>query len=319
MWEALADRVVYGLLAMEAGRAAGALHFFLHETLKIGFLLLVVTHLMGLVQHAFPLERVRAAIADGRFRGFEHLAASSFGAVTPFCSCSSIPLFIGFLQGGIPLGVTFSFLITSPLVNEVALALFLGMFGWKVTLVYAVSGIALGTALGFALGRLGLERWVEAWVWDLAAPAGGGPAPASRLRGRELLRAVSRDAFSIFGKIGPYVVAGVGVGAAVHGYVPTGFFERWLSTTNPFAVPAAVLAAVPLYANAAGVIPIMEPLVDKGVPLGTALAFMMAVVGLSLPEAMILKKVMRPRLLATFFGSVAVSIVALGYGFNAIL
>lgn len=319
MWEALADRVVYDLLAMEAGRAAEALHFFLHETLKIGFLLLVVTHLMGLVQRLFPVERVRDAIASGRFRGFEHLAASSFGAVTPFCSCSSIPLFIGFLQGGIPLGVTFSFLITSPLVNEVALALFLGMFGWKVTLVYAVSGIVLGTALGFALGKAGLEPWVESWVWDLAGSSGGGSSPGEVPRGGELVRAVSRDALSIVGKIGPYVVAGVAIGAAVHGWVPTGFFDRWLSTTNPLAVPMAVLVAVPMYANAAGVIPIVEPLVDKGVPLGTALAFMMAVVGLSLPEAMILKKVMRPRLLATFFGSVAISIVTLGYVFNAVM
>lgn len=319
MWEALADRVVYDLLAMEAGRVAEALHFFLHETLKIGFLLLVVTHLMGLVQRLFPVERVRDAIASGRFRGFEHLAASSFGAVTPFCSCSSIPLFIGFLQGGIPLGVTFSFLITSPLVNEVALALFLGMFGWKVTLVYAVSGIVLGTALGFALGKAGLEPWVESWVWDVAGSSGGGSSPGKVPRGGELVRAVSRDALSIVGKIGPYVVAGVAIGAAVHGWVPTGFFDRWLSTANPLAVPMAVLVAVPMYANAAGVIPIVEPLVDKGVPLGTALAFMMAVVGLSLPEAMILKKVMRPRLLATFFGSVAISIVTLGYVFNAVM
>lgn len=319
MWDALADWIVYGVLAMDPGRGAEALHFFLHETLKIGFLLVVVTHLMGLVQRLFPLERVRAAIASGRLRGFEHLAASSFGAVTPFCSCSSIPLFIGFLQGGIPLGVTFSFLITSPLVNEVALALFLGMFGWKVTLVYAVSGIALGTTLGFALGKLGLERWVEGWVWELSGASGADLAQATASRGRAMLRAVSRDALSIVRKVGPYVMAGVAVGAAVHGYVPTGFFERWLSTANPFAVPVAVLAAVPLYANASGVIPIVEPMVDKGVPLGTALAFMMAVVGLSLPEAMILKKVMRPRLLATFFGSVAISIVSLGYLFNAVL
>ena len=320
MWEWLADQLVHGLLDLEAGaRTAQALHFFVHEVLKIGFLLVVVTHLMGLVNALLPVERVREVIASGRLRGGENLAASTFGAVTPFCSCSSIPLFIGFLQGGIPLGVTFSFLITSPLVNEVAVAIFLGTFGWKVTVLYAASGILLGTVLGAVLGRFDLERFVEEWVRDAAARSssasrdGGSPAPWP-----DLLRRVSADAMEITRGVAPYVVAGVAVGAAVHGWVPAGMFDAWLGEGNPLAVPAAVLAAVPMYAGASGVIPIIEALVAKGIPLGTALAFMMGVVGLSLPEALMLKKVMRPRLLATFFGSVAACIVLVGYGFNAV-
>lgn len=318
MWESFADWFVYGVLSLDAASHwSQALHFFLYETLKIGFLLLIITHLMGLINAYFPIERVRAVIASGRLRGGEHLVASGFGAVTPFCSCSSIPLFIGFLQGGIPLGVTFSFLITSPLVNEVALALFLGMFGWKVTLVYAVSGIVLGTVLGWLLGRLGLEQHVEEWVWQIArqrVEAAGEERPPLR----EQAPVVVREAFGIMKRITPYVLAGIGIGALIHGFVPTGFFEQHISESNPLAVPLSVVLAVPMYANASAVIPVMQALVVKGIPLGTAMAFMMAVVGLSLPEAMMLKKVMRVRLLGTFFGAVAASIVLLGYVFNVV-
>lgn len=330
MFDALADFLVHGLLDLEpAARSTQALHFFVQEVTKIGFLLVVVTHLMGLVNAWLPVERVREVIASGRLRGAEHLAASSFGAVTPFCSCSSIPLFIGFLQGGIPLGVAFSFLIASPLVNEVALAIFLGTFGWKVTVVYASAGILLGTGLGWVLGRAGLEEQVETWVRERddtgscrageSGPEGEGCGePARPPSWRPLLREVSEEALDITASVAPYVAAGVAVGAAVHGWVPAGVFDAWMGEGNPLAVPVAVVAAVPLYAGASGVIPVMEALVAKGIPLGTALAFMMAVVGLSLPEALMLKKVMRPRLLATFFGSVAGCIVVLGYGFNLV-
>ena len=317
MWESFADWFVYGALDLEASSWSAVLHFFLYETLKIGFLLLVITHLMGLVNAYFPIERVRRLIASGRLRGSEHLVASSFGAVTPFCSCSSIPLFIGFLQGGIPLGVTFSFLITSPLINEVALALFLGMFGWKVTLVYAASGILLGTVLGWLLGRLGLERHVEEWVWQVAQQRIE-TAGVARPKLREHGRSINREALGILKRIGPYVLAGIGVGAFIHGFVPTGFFERYISETNPLAVPLSVVLAVPMYASASGVLPVVQALVSKGIPLGTAMAFMMGVVGLSLPEAMMLKKVMRVRLLGAFFGAVALSIILLGYTFNLI-
>lgn len=318
MFESFADWVVYGLLGLQPKPWGAVGHFFLYETLKIGVLLLVITHLMGLVNAYFPVERVRRLIASGRLRGGEHLVASVFGAVTPFCSCSSIPLFIGFLQGGIPLGVTFSFLITSPLVNEVALALFLGMFGWKVTLVYAMSGILLGTLLGWLLGKLGLERHVEEWVWEIAREHVGGVEAGQRPTLREQVPAITREAFGIMRRIGPYVLAGIALGAFIHGFVPTGFFEQYISETNPLAVPLSVVLAVPMYASASGIIPVVQALVAKGIPLGTAMAFMMAVVGLSLPEAMILKKVMRARLLGTFFGTVALSIVVLGYVFNLV-
>lgn len=319
MFESFADWTVYSLLGLDAAsHGAQALTFFIYESLKIGLLLLIITHLMGLINAYFPVERVRELIASGRLRGGEHLVASAFGAATPFCSCSSIPLFIGFLQGGIPLGVTFSFLITSPLVNEVALALFLGMFGWKVTLAYAASGILLGTALGWLLGRLGLERHVEEWVWDIARQRVEATGTGQRPALREQALAVMREAVGIMKRIGPYVVAGIAVGAFIHGFVPTGFFEGYISESNPLAVPLSVVLAVPMYASASGVIPVVQALVAKGIPLGTAMAFMMAVVGLSLPEAMMLKKVMRVRLLGTFFGTVALSIILLGYTFNVI-
>jgi len=319
MLESLADGLVYGLAGLsESSHWGKSLHFFVYETVKIGLLLVVVTHLMGLINAYLPVERVREWIASGRLRGSEHLVASGFGAVTPFCSCSSIPLFIGFLQGGIPLGVTLSFLITSPLVNEVALALFIGLFGWQVTLLYAASGILLGTVLGWGLGRLGLGRFVEDWVWEIAEQS----ADESEADDRSLwerLPSVSREATGIVTDIAPYVLAGLAIGAGIHGFVPTGFFEQYLSGGNPLAVPLSVVLAVPMYANASGIIPVVQALVAKGIPLGTAMAFMMAVVGLSLPEAMMLKKAMQTRLLATFFGTVGVSIVALGYLFNWVL
>jgi hypothetical protein len=209
-------------------------------------------------------------------------------------------------------------LITSPLVNEVALALFIGLFGWKVTLIYAGSGILLGTVLGWGLGRAGLGRYVEDWVWEIAQDRADGDGPGRKPL-REQLPAISREAMEIVTGIAPYVLAGLAVGAGIHGYVPTGFFQEYLAGGNPFAVPLSVVLAIPMYANASGILPVVQALVAKGIPLGTAIAFMMGVVGLSLPEAMMLKKVMQPRLLATFFATVGVSIVALGYLFNAVL
>jgi hypothetical protein len=317
--DVLVDELVFDLFGLAEGSPWGeAFHYFVSDVIVIGALLIVVTHVMGLINAYLPVERVRTWIASGRLRGSEHLVASGFGAVTPFCSCSSIPLFLGFLQGGIPLGVTLSFLITSPLVNEVALALFLGFFGWKVTLLYAASGILLGTVLGWGLGRLGLGAWVEDWVWEIANDQGRKEAE-ERQSLWDQLPSISREAMDIVRGVAPYVLAGLVVGAAIHGFVPVGFFEQYLSGEGLLAVPASVAVAVPMYANAAGVLPVVESLVTKGIPLGTALAFMMAVVGLSLPEAMMLKKVMKTRLLATFFGSVAVSIVGLGYFFNWVL
>ena len=318
MFEAFTDWLIYAVAGVpEATHWGKSIHFFVYETLKIGFLLLLVTHLMGLINAYFPVERVRELIASGRLRGTEHLVASGFGAVTPFCSCSSIPLFIGFLQGGIPLGVTLSFLITSPLVNEVALALFISLFGWKVTLIYAASGILLGTVLGWGLGRAGLGEYVEDWVWELAQEKTDA-GQTERRSFWERVPDISREAMDIVTGIAPYVLAGLAIGAGIHGYVPTGFFQEHLAGNSFFAVPLSVSLAIPMYANASGILPVVQALVAKGIPLGTAIAFMMGVVGLSLPEAMMLKKVMQPRLLATFFGTVGLSIIGLGYLFNVV-
>ena len=319
MLDAFVDGLVFDIMGLAEGSSWGAaVHFFVYDAIVVGTLLLAVTHVMGLINAYLPVERVRGWIASGRLRGGEYLAASGLGAVTPFCSCSSIPLFIGFLQGGLPLGITLSFLITSPLVNEVALALFIGLFGWKVALLYAASGILLGTGLGWVLGRLGMGRYVEDWVWEVAQQQGSEDGMATPSL-RERLSGVVSEAMDIVTGVAPYVAAGLAAGALIHGFVPVGFVEQSLSGHDLLAVPLSVVVAVPMYANAAGILPVVESLVTKGIPLGTALAFMMAVVGLSLPEAMMLKKVMKTRLLATFFGSVAVSIVGLGYLFNWVL
>jgi len=318
-----ADWLIFGLIGLHEGSQLGeALNFFVYDTLKIIVLLFAMTVLMGFVNSYFPVEKVRSFLTQRKWYGADHLLASIFGAATPFCSCSSIPLFIGLLKGGIPLGVTLSFLITSPLVNEVAVAIFIGVFGWKVTLIYAVSGMIVGTLVGFGLGKMRLEAHVEDWVWKTV---GKNPIQVAEVGEGTSLSVIDRtpgifkDALDIIKGILPYLFIGIGLGAAIHGFVPNGFFEAWISPENPFAVPVAVILGVPMYANATGVIPILQALVAKGIPLGTALAFSMAVVGLSLPEATLLRKVMKPRLILLFFGSISVSIVFLGYIFNLVL
>ena len=251
----------------------------------------------------------------------QYLLASLFGAITPFCSCSSIPLFIGFVKGGIPLGVTFSFLITSPLVNEVAVAMFAGTFGWKVTTVYVVSGICLGMIGGYVLGKMKLEKHLSPWVQQMLQTSNISreemEASQSSLIGR--LPQIAKEALGIVRGVLLYVIIGIGIGAAIHGYVPSGFFEAYLSGEHWYAVPLAVVLAVPMYANAAGIVPVVQVFVAKGVALGTALAFMMSVVGLSLPEATMLKKVMNMKLIGIFFGTIALFIILLGWLFNIVL
>lgn len=318
MIHAFASWLVYRVAGLDGGSRIGtAVHFFVYDTVKILLLLVAMTSLMGIVNAVMPIEKVRRALASRRWFGLDHLIAAVFGAITPFCSCSSIPLFIGFLRGGIPLGVTFSFLITSPLVNEAAFAVFVGVFGWRTTLIYSASGIAVGTIVGAVLGRLRLERHVEPWVTEAS-----GAVLQMGVDERPLLRKlpeIVRDARATTLKVLPYVLVGVAVGALMHGFVPAGYFERYLAKTNPLAVPVAVLLGVPIYANAAGIIPVVEQLVEKGIALGTALAFMMAVVGLSIPEGLLLRRVLKPRLIAIYFGSVSLAIIALGYIFNAVL
>lgn len=316
-----ADWLIYSALGIAQQTKLGdALNFFVYDTLKILFLLFLITFIMGIVNSYFPIDRIRNFLSRHNLYGGEYVLASTFGAITPFCSCSSVPLFIGFVKGGIPLGVTFAFLITSPLVNEVAIAMFIGMFGLKSTIIYVSSGILLGTIGGFILGKLKLEPLLSDWVQKILYNAQQeGALDEESLTFLERRPNIAQEAFGIVKSVFWYVIIGIGIGALMHGFIPTGFFEKYISKDNPFAVPIAVILGVPMYSNAAGVLPIIQVMVQKGIPLGTAIAFMMAVVGLSLPEATLLKKVMSMRLIAIFFGVVTVSIIISGYLFNWIL
>ena len=317
----LTDWLIFSVLQLSRGsRAGGALHFFVYDTIKILILLFLITLVMGVINSYFPVEKIRNFLSRNRLFGLEYLLASVFGAITPFCSCSSVPLFIGFVKGGIPLGVTFAFLITSPLVNEVALAIFIGMFGIKATIIYAVSGIALGMVGGYILGKLKLEKYLSPWVQGVLANAKR--EADLQVEVKPLLQrmpVISREAAGIIKSVFWYVIIGIGIGALMHGFIPTGFFEQYISKSNPFAVPIAVILGLPMYSNAAGVLPIIQVFVQKGIPIGTAIAFMMAVVGLSFPEATLLKKVMTFKLIAIFFGVVAFFIMLSGYLFNWIM
>lgn len=318
----LVDTITYQWLFINASTHLGAaINFFIFEVIKILILLFLISTLMGVINAYFPIERIRIYLTTKNLFGLEYLLASLFGAVTPFCSCSSIPLFIGFVKGGIPLGVTFSFLITSPLVNEVAVAMFLGLFGLKATLVYTLSGIALGSIGGWILGTFKLEPYLSDWVREIQQQSGNETEQweSDHTPFIQRLPLIVREGWGIVKSVLLYVVIGIGIGAAMHGYVPEHFFTRYLSPDKWYAVPLAVLAGAPMYGNAAGIVPVIQVFVAKGVPLGTAIAFMMAVVGLSLPEAMLLKKVMKWKLIGIFFGTVTVFIILLGYLFNWML
>ena len=318
----LIDYLIYELAGLNPESHLGAsVNFFFYDTIKILILLFLISSLMGVVNAYFPVDRLRNYLNTKKMYGLQYFLASLFGAVTPFCSCSSIPLFLGFVKGGIPLGVTFSFLITSPLVNEVAVAMFLGLFGLKATLVYALSGILLGTIGGFILGQFKLERYLSDWVKQIQIQSEQETEEweAEHTPFIDRLPGIVREGWDIVRKVLVYVLIGIGIGAAMHGYVPEDFFTTYLSADKWYAVPVAVILAVPMYANAAGIVPVIQVFVAKGVPLGTALAFMMAVVGLSLPEATLLKKVMTWKLIGIFFGTIAIFIILLGYLFNWIL
>lgn len=322
MIQQMTDWLTYDQLGLDAASHLGsALNFFIYDTVKIILLLFAISSLMGVVNAYFPIERLRNYLMTHKLYGMQYLLASIFGAITPFCSCSSIPLFIGFVKGGIPLGVTFAFLITSPLVNEVAVAMFLGSFGLKVTVVYVVSGILLGMVGGILLGRMRLEPLLSDWVKQIQTQSTQQIEvwESERVSFTRRLPVILREAWSIVRSVLIYVIIGIGIGAMMHGYVPEGFFEHYMARDNWFAVPLAVAFAVPMYANAAGIVPIIEVFVAKGIPLGTAIAFMMAIVGLSLPEATLLKKVMTWRLIGIFFGTITLFIIFLGYLFNFIL
>ncbi len=322
MLQQFADWFIFKVMGLAAGSPLGqAVNFFVYDALKIVLLLLAISILMGIVNAYLPIERLRHFLSSRHLYGLQYLMASIFGAITPFCSCSSIPLFIGFVKGGIPLGVTFAFLITSPLVNEVAVALFLGTFGLKVTAVYVTCGLLLGTLGGVLLGRLHLERYLSPWILQMQRQqAENDEAMETQHIGfLKRLPTIVTDALGIVRGVILYVLLGLAIGAGMHGYVPEDFFASFMQKAGVLGVPAGVLLSVPMYANAAGIVPVVEVFVAKGVPLGTALAFMMGVVGLSLPEATMLKKVMAWRLIGIFFGTVALMITALGWAFNVVL
>ena len=322
MIQRFADWLVYGLFGLDpASHLGGAVNFFFYDSIKILLLLLAISVVMGLINAYFPVGKLREWLTSRRFYGFQYLFAALFGAVTPFCSCSSIPLFIGFVKGGIPLGVTLSFLITSPLVNEVAVAMFLGAFGLRATVIYVVSGLLLGTIGGVVLGRFRLERYLSPWVRQLQDSSGEQSArwEEAHTPFAERLPEIVRQARTIVRGVVLYVLLGIGVGAALHGFVPEGLFEQFMGTGRWYAVPLAVLCAVPMYANAAGIVPVVQVFVAKGIPLGTAIAFMMGVVGLSLPEAAMLRKVMTWPLVGIFFGTMTLLFILSGWLFNMLL
>ena len=322
MIQSFADWLVYSIIGLDSTTAlGGAVNFFVYDSIKILILLFLISSIMGIVNAYFPIERLRNYLVSHRLYGLQYLLASVFGAITPFCSCSSIPLFIGFVKGGIPLGVTLAFLITSPLVNEVAVAMFLGSFGVQATVIYVVSGILLGCIGGIVLGRMHLEPYLSDWVKQVQAQSEQQTEQWEKDNTTffQRLPTIVSDAWQIVRSVLLYVLIGIGIGAFMHGFVPEGFFEQYMSRDNWYAVPLSVVLAVPMYANAAGIVPVVEVFVAKGIPLGTAIAFMMAVVGLSLPEATLLKKVMTWRLITIFFATVTLFIILSGYLFNVLL
>jgi uncharacterized protein len=307
--------LVFTVLGLAKGSHLGdAANFFVYDTIKIFLLLTTIIFCVAVIRSYFPPEKTKRFLSHGK-EYVGNILAALLGIVTPFCSCSAVPLFIGFVESGVPLGVTFSFLVSSQMVNEIALIMLWGLFGWKIALIYIGSGVMIAIISGIVIGKLRLERFVQDYVYKIKM----GETAATEQTFRERLSNARNYTVPLLKKIWPYVIAGVGIGAFIHGYAPEGFLLKYAGPQNPFAVPLAVLVGVPLYSNAAGVIPITQALMEKGMATGTVLAFMMAVTALSLPEAIILKNVLKLRLLLTFFGIVAVAITLTGYLFNAIL
>ena len=303
----------YSLCGLAKGAHLGsAVEFFIYESPKVLLLLTLVVFGVGIVRSFFTPERTRRMLS-GRRESTGNVLAALLGIVTPFCSCSAVPLFIGFVTTGIPLGVTFSFLVSAPMVNEVALVLLFGLFGWKVAGLYLSTGLLIAIISGWVIGRLHMEKHVEDWVYETKTGASADDAaldwPARIRLGREAVK-------DIVGRVWLYVLLGIAVGAGIHGYVPEHFMASIMGKDAWWSVPLAVVLGVPMYSNAAGIIPIVQALLGKGAALGTVLAFMMSVIALSLPEAIILRKVLKPRLIATFFGVVALGILLVGYLFN---
>jgi uncharacterized membrane protein YraQ (UPF0718 family) len=315
-WENLTASFVYGILALEKGTStADALHFFLYDTIKIYILLISIIFIVSYLRTHFNTEYVRSYL-QGKSEFTGNILAALFGIVTPFCTCSAIPLFLGFIQARIPIGVTFSFLISAPLNNEIAIALLFGLFGWKVTAIYIGFGLLVAILGGYIIGKMKLERYI---LLDVKPMEGELDEVKIKLTFRDRIKEAWDYTADIFKKIYLYVLMGVGIGAFIHGYVPADFIAKYTGGDTWYSVPLAVLMGIPMYSNAAGVMPLVEVLTAKGMLLGTALAFMMAVTALSLPEAMILKRILHIKLIAIFFTIVGFGIICIGYIFNTIL
>ena len=312
------DWIVYDVAGLApASRLGSGVHFFFEDSIKIALLLVGIIFAVTVLRSFMSVERTRALLG-GKREGVGNVMAAGLGVATPFCSCSAVPAFIGFVAAGVPLGVTLSFLIASPLVNEVAIGLLFGMFGIGPTLLYVGAGLVIAIVAGFVLGRLRIERWVEPFVFETRL---GGQIidPSAGLTWDDRIQMGVEEVGVILAKIWPYLLVGIALGAAIHGWAPEDFFTRYAGADNPFAVLIAVLIGIPLYSNAAGIMPLVQALHDKGLPMGTLLAFMMAVVALSLPELILLRRVLKPQLIATFVAVTGAGIIAVGYLFNAIV
>ena len=312
------DWLLYDLFGMDPeARLTETLHFFFYDTVKITLLLCGIIFIVTVLRSFMSVERTRALLG-GKREGVGNVMAAGLGVITPFCSCSAVPAFIGFVAAGVPIGVTLSFLIASPLANEIAIGLLWSLFGWQIALIYVVAGVSIAIVAGFILGRLHVERWVEPFVFETKL-RGEVVDPSVGLTMEQRVAMGVEEVGTILRKIWPYLLVGIGLGAIIHGWVPTDFFTTYANADNPFGVLVAVAIGIPLYSNAAGIMPLVEVLYGKGMPMGTVLAFMMAVVALSLPEMILLRRVLQPKLLALFVGVVATGIIFVGYLFNAIL
>jgi uncharacterized membrane protein YraQ (UPF0718 family) len=315
--EPLSYFITYNILHITDGsHLAEAVQFFVYDTPKVLMLLTLIVFAVGIIRSFFTPERTRKILV-GKRESVGNVLAALLGIVTPFCSCSAVPLFMGFVTVGVPLGVTFSFLIAAPMVNEIALVLLYGLLGWKVALLYLVTGLLVAIVAGWVIGRLGMENYIEEWVREIRANADN--APEDNLSWDDRIRRGFEAVKDIVGKVWIYVIAGIAVGAGIHGYVPEGFMAAIMGKDAWWSVPAAVLVGIPMYSNAAGIVPVIHALLEKGAALGTVLAFMMSVIALSLPEMVILRKVLKPRLIGTFIAVVGLGILLVGYLFNVVI
>jgi len=311
----LADWITYSILnlAKDTG-LANTINFFIYDSIKVTLLLLVIVFIVGIIRTFVTAERVRKIVGKKK-EGIGNILAALLGIPTPFCSCSAVPLFIGFIESGIPLGITFSFLIASPLINEVAATMLFAMFGWEIAAMYIISGLVVAILAGIIIGRLGLEKEVEEFVYKTHAKK----VKEEKMNWKQRINFGLQESKSITLKVLPYLLLGIAIGGIIHGYAPQDLLIQIAGKDNPLAVPVAVLIGIPLYSNAAGMVPIVGVLIDKGLPIGTALAFMMAVIGLSLPEMIILRKVLKPKLLAIFAFILFLSFTGIGLLFNLII